>query len=121
MTAYYLYSGQSEWWQVIVLLVLFILVLVGAYYVTRVFGRFQIKKGSSQNIHQLESISVGPQKFIQLIKIGDEYILIGITKDKITFLKEIDKDNIDLSKYNKEKIAQVTPFNKQLEKFLGKK
>ena len=121
MITYYMYSGQSQWWQVIVLIALFVLVLVGACFVTRLFGKFQIKKRSSQNIHQLESISVGPQKFIQLIKIGNEYVLVGITKDKITFLKEIDEENIDLSKYEKEKIAQVTPFSKQLEKFISKK
>ncbi|MCT4545398.1 MAG: flagellar biosynthetic protein FliO [Vallitalea sp.] len=116
-----LIQSQSNWWQFIVLLILFILVLFGAYFSTKLFGKFQIKKGSSKNIHQLESISVGPQKFIQLIKIGEEFILIGVTKDKITFIKEIDKNNIDLNKYKKDNIQQVAPFSKHLEKFLGKK
>lgn len=121
MTTYILFAKQSDWLQVIVLLVLFIMVLFGAYFATRLFGSFQIKKGSSKNIHHLESISVGPQKVLQLIKVGEEYILIGVTKDKITFIKDINKENIDINKYNKDKTDLVVPFSKQLEKFLGKK
>lgn len=121
MNTYLLFAKQSDWLQVIVLMVLFIVVLFGAYFSTKLFGNFQIKKGSSKNIHQLESISVGPQKVIQLIKVGEEFILIGITKDKITYIKEINKDNIDLNKYEKDKSNQVVPFSKHLEKFLSKK
>ncbi len=113
--------GQNDWLQLIVLLVLFIVVLIGAYFATRLFGSFQIKKGNSRNIQRLESISVGPQKVLQLIKVGEEYLLIGITKDRITFMKEIDPEHIDLSHYTMDKKNQVLSFNKQLEKFLKKK
>ncbi len=113
--------GQNDWLQLIVLLVLFIIVLFGAYFATRLFGSFQVKKGTSRNIQQLESISVGPQKVLQLIKVGEEYLLIGITKDRITFMKEIDPGHIDLNHYATDKKNQVLPFNKQLEKFLKKK
>lgn len=116
-----LLTASSDWLQLSVLLILFIFVLVGAYFATRLFGNFHIKKGNSRNIKQLESITVGPQKVIQLIKVGEEYLLIGITKDRITYIKEIDKTNIDLSLYDLAKKNQGAPFNKQLEKFLKKK
>jgi flagellar protein FliO/FliZ len=120
MNIYLLSANQNNLLQVIVLLILFVTVLIAAFFTTKMFGKFQLKKGSSKNIHQLESISAGPGKFIQLIQIGEEYILIGITKDKITFLKEINKDNIDLTKYDKKDMSQVA-FSKHLEKFLNKK
>lgn len=83
--------------QIIYIFILCIVVFVGAYYTSRFLGNHQLNKKSLSNLSILEVISVGPQKTIQLIKAGNEYILIGVTRDRITFLKEVSESNIDLS------------------------
>ncbi len=101
------------------LLIAFFAVLFGAYYVTKLFARFQSKKVLGNNIKVIESIMIGPQKTIQLVKVGQEYLLIGVTKDHITYLKSIENDQVT---FNEEKLngSRNDTFNKLLEKIMKK-
>lgn len=105
--------------QIIYILILCVVVFLGAYYSSRLLGNFQMKKNKASNIKILEVISVGPQKTIQLLKIGEEFVLIGVTKDKITFIKDISKDNLDLNLF--ENHDTIIPFSQYMNKFKKKK
>lgn len=107
--------------QVIWVLLLFAIVLFGAYYTTKVLTRIQLKQHKNSNIKIVEAISVGPQKTLQLIKVGDEYVLIGVTKDQITFIKEISGEGIDLRRIEEMEQEVPVPFSKYLDKVLKKK
>ena len=81
-------------YEFIVIFLIFVIVLVGAYYTTKYVGNMQIKSSTS-NMQIIGVIYVGPQKTLQLVKIGNEIILIGVTKDNITFIKDFSKDMLD--------------------------
>lgn len=106
--------------QIIYIFILCIVVFVGAYYTSRLLGNYQLNNKKLSNLKILEVISVGPQKTIQLIKVGNEFILVGVTKDKITFLKEVSEANIDLS-LTTTNVNQSVPFKKYLENSFKKK
>lgn len=78
-----------------------------------------MKKKQDTNIKIIEATMVGPQKNLQLVKVGQEYLLIGVTKDRITFIKEIDKDSIKVDTATK--MEQGIPFSKHLEDLIKKK
>lgn len=80
------------------LIFLFALILFGAYYVTRWFGRFQYQNYQGSNIKVLESVVIGSQKMLQLIQVGNHIYLIGISKDHIAYLTEIEKEAIQIKK-----------------------
>lgn len=105
--------------QLILILILFVLIFFGAYYTSRFLGGYQMKKNKNANLKIIEAISVGPQKTVQIVKVGSEFVLIGVSKERITYIKTIDSANIDLSTHNR--LNNPVPFNKYLDKFIKSK
>lgn len=105
--------------QIIYIFIVCIVIFVGAYYASRLLGNFQLNKNRAANLKIVEVISIGPQKTVQLIKVGSEYILVGVTKDHITFIKEISESNLDINLLQGN--DQVVPFNKYLDQYFKKK
>ena len=98
---------------------IFLFVLILAYYATKFIAGSRLQRASSNNIKILESVSVGYQSVIQLLQIGDDkYIVIAVTKDKVTFLANVDKDSINLENRNID-ISKL-PFEKYLKSFMKK-
>ena len=83
--------------KLVVVLVVFIVIMYLAYRASKLVGgsRFGGKKG--KNIDLVESRAVGINSGVQLIKVGTGYFLIGVTRDKITLLSEIDKETLDVA------------------------
>ncbi|NLK20772.1 MAG: flagellar biosynthetic protein FliO [Epulopiscium sp.] len=96
------------------LIVLFMIILAAAYYVTRLLGRFQHQKYKTCNIKIIESIAIAPQKTLQLIKVGNKVYLIGITKDNIVYLSEIDGEII-----HELELDDVGVLNPKFDKYLN--
>lgn len=93
------------------------IILVAFYFLAKVVASYRYKGNKNSNIKIIESIGIGYQSMIQLIEVGNKIILIGVTKDKITFLCEVDKDSIKEGDLNSN-----TPdsFRKYLETFINK-
>ncbi len=103
--------------QLLFVLVAFVVVLVLAYYFTKFIARSRLGLKGSTNIKVLESVAVGYQSTVQLVKVADEYMLIGVTKDKITFLTNVKPDNLRFQ----EQAQTVVPFEKYLSGFFNNK
>ena len=101
--------------QVISIFILFIVILLGAYYTTKILGKHQLNKNANMSI--LEVISVGPGKTVQLIKVGEELLLIGVSKERIVFLKEVKKEHIDFTFFQNQ---HQDSFQKYYTKILDK-
>lgn len=92
-------STKTSWLenvaQLIFLLFVFILVLGLAYLAARIAGSYQsnvIQKRS--NIRVIETYRISNNKWIQIVRIGDKYAALGIGKDTVTLLMELDEDSI---------------------------
>lgn len=103
--------------QIFFLIFLVVVVVLLAYLTTRMLGTARLTKRSG-NIRIVESIAVGYQSSVQLMKAGSSYILIGVTKEKITFLTEVDKDSLLLG--DETQGINNIPFEKVINKYLKK-
>lgn len=74
---------------VISLLVILVLIYI-TYFVLKVFGKKALlKKGEFMRI--VDVLPLSSDSMLVLIKVGEQYILLGKTQKNITFLKEFEK------------------------------
>jgi flagellar protein FliO/FliZ len=107
----------KDYFQFITVIILFFVILWAAYISTRYLGNLQMNKSKGNNLKIIEVIPVGPQKTLQLIRIGSEYMVIGVSKDHITFVQSVDESKLVFSENNKE---AVIPFSAYMKKFISK-
>jgi len=97
-------------------IIIFIVVCVLAYFTTRLIAGARYGRLGKRNIQIIETVSVGQAAFIHLVRLGNEFILIGVTKGQINFLTKVANDAIDLSEYQKNVVSPPT-FETLLGKF----
>lgn len=80
--------------QLIGLIIIFVIILVATYYTTKWIGKTGLGQGKNRNISVIETYKLTQNKFIQIVKVGEKYIAIGISKDHIEYLTDVDKDQL---------------------------
>ena len=83
--------------QLTAVVVVFVLVLAGTYYVTKWIAKSGMIQSQSRNIKVIETFKITNGKYIQIIQLGKKYYSIGVTKDQITFLTPLDEAQLDFS------------------------
>ena len=107
-------SGDS-YLQFIVILIIFVGILALTYYVTKWMAGYQKTKSLGCNIEVIETSRISTTKYVQIIRIADKYMAIGVGKDEITALCEVDKDSILI----KDESESNMSFKEVLEKIKG--
>ena len=96
------------------IIIVFAAVILLAYFVTKwIAGTRQGMKRGHNNIRILESHAVGVQSSVQLLQVGAKYILISVTKERIGFLIELNKEEINAE----EQTAQILPFESVMKRY----
>jgi len=90
-------SGINSVAQFLTVLFIFILVLLLTRYTLKWTGKLQKLGNTSRNFEVIETFKVAQDKFLQIIKVGEKYLLIAICKSEISMLTELDEDGLDLS------------------------
>ena len=72
----------------------FALIIFMAVYMLKFAGRFRNYAGGNSNLRVVESRSLGAQNFVHLVKIGDRYIVVGTSKESVSFLTEAEAESI---------------------------
>lgn len=83
--------------QFFVVLFLFLFVCVITYLGTRFIATFQKGQMNCTNIDVVETFRIAPNKYIQIVRLADEYIAICVCKDTVTFLTKLDADQLKLT------------------------
>ena len=86
--------------QFLSLIVVFILLLVVVYFVTRWIGGMEQRQYGNKNIKIIEGSRVGPNKVIQIVQVGKEFFVLGIGKDEISYLGEVKEEDLTISEEN---------------------
>lgn len=106
--------GMNGILQFIVALLMLAVVLVLCYFTTRFIANYQKGVVGKGNIEVLEYKNLGNNKALQIVKVGGECYLLGISKDNITFISKIDENQLSYETQEQKKLSES--FGQVLEK-----
>ena len=92
-------------------------VAVLAYYVTKMLALSRGRGRKGGNLRIVESISLGNQSVIHLIKAADKYLVVGVSRENITMLCELSEDEVVVDEQALFD-PKETPFGKVLSRFM---
>ncbi|NTV91580.1 MAG: flagellar biosynthetic protein FliO, partial [Clostridiales bacterium] len=103
--------------EVILFIVLFGAILFLAYVATKFVAGKSGKAMKGKHINVIETVSLGPDKRLHLIKAGNQYMLISSTSKQVQFL-----DRVDIPEEEDESLAEGETDNNIFEfrKFFDK-
>lgn len=87
-------SSFQSFTQLIGVVLIFLVVLVLTYYTSKWVGGYQRINMKNKNIQIIESIGVGNNKYICLVKAGKEYLVVAVGKDEITMLAQLTEEQL---------------------------
>ena len=80
--------------QFITIILIFVFVLALTYFSTRFVGNYKKKQFVGSNIKVLETLNVSNSKYLQIIQIGKKCFAIAVCKDTITYLCELNGEDL---------------------------
>lgn len=97
--------------QLITVLLIFVFVLFITAYITKLVGGYQKMQGRNRNLEVIETLRITNTKYVQIVRAANKYIVIGVGKNEISMLTELDADELvdftaDVSS-NKESFADI--------------
>lgn len=103
----------GNYMQPIGIILMFFLILFGAYWTSRYAAKFQSGRTLGRNMTIIEAISVGPQKTLQIVRVGKTYMVVGVSRDRITLVREMDASELNIPEGE-----SSVPFGSILEKIV---
>lgn len=85
----------------VVLLLVFVFILFAAYYATKWVSNTGMNLQKNKNIKILEVFRINQTKYIYLVKMGDKVVALGVTKDHIEYIAEINEESLIFDKVDK--------------------
>lgn len=82
--------------QFITVLILFVFILAVTYLVTRWIAKVQKDKVGVGNLEVIETCRITPNKYIQIVRAGEKYLVVAVGKDEVHMLSELSEDELVL-------------------------
>lgn len=107
-------------------LLIVVIVIFFAYITARLVGSKYMKTLKGKNISVVESMSIGFDKMLYIVKVGEQYFLLSSSGKNINFLSEINPSNINnigseqTRQVSNGNILNVSNFAKYLDLFKDK-
>jgi len=115
-------SMASMFWSMLRFVGATLLVALLAWFATKkLFGgaRGGFRRGG-ENLSVIESVGLVGQATLHLVKAGEKYFVVSATKERVTFLAEVDKDDI-AELENVAPTPMNSPFGKVFSRFIKPK
>lgn len=87
-------TDLSSMFQLIRVLLIFVVVLVITALTTKWIAGYQKKTGTRKNLQIIETMKLTNNKYIQIVKAGETYLVVGIGKDEIHMLTTLEKEQL---------------------------
>ena len=82
-------AGGGSYAQFITVLLIFVAVLGVTAWTTRWIANYQKQQCVNTNIEVIETTRIANNKYIQIIRAGEKYMVIAVCRDTVTMLGEI--------------------------------
>jgi len=76
------------------LILIFVIVLVVCYYTTKFVAGRQLVQKKMGNFEVVETFSIAQNKYLQLIRMGNKYVVISVAKDSVSFITELEEAEV---------------------------
>ena len=80
--------------QLIGALIIFAFVLGITYLTTRWMGGFQKSRSNNKNLHIIETINVGNNKYISIVEAGTVCLVVSVGKDEAHLLTQLTREQL---------------------------
>ncbi len=90
-------SSLNSFLQLLGVLIIFAFVLIVTYFTTKWIGGFQKMQMSGKQFKVIDSAKIAGNKCVQILKIGDVYLVIAVGKDEVTMLAKLTEEEIGLT------------------------
>ena len=92
------YSTFAGIFKLIFLVIIFIVILVLSYLVTKWYANSSLVKNKTNNIEIKESFQLAPGKTISIVRIGEKYVALAQFKDNVVKLAELTEEELMLNR-----------------------
>lgn len=82
--------------ELITVLIIFVLVLALALFVTKWLAGYQKGQRLGSNIEVVDTCPAGNGKYIQIVRLGETYVAVAVCKDSVTLLATVPKEQLVL-------------------------
>lgn len=106
-------SGGDSYIEFITICIIFIGVLALTLYVTKWIAKYQRVQNAGKNMEVIEAIRIDASKYLQLVRIGEKYIVMAVCKDTVTMITEVPLEQL---KFTSPEESTNTTFSMLLEK-----
>lgn len=89
-------TAAGDTLQLVMTFILFFVILFGAYYLSRSLGNVYQNRTKSSNMRIIETLAISPNKYLHLVKVGEQVFLIAVTKESVEYLCEIEATALQL-------------------------
>lgn len=90
-------SSLNSFIQLLGAIVIFVFVLIITYFVTRWIGGYQKQQMSGRSFQVIDTVRIAGGKCVQVLKMGDVYLVIAVGKEEVTMLAKLTEDEIGLT------------------------
>lgn len=90
-------SSLESFIQLVGVLFVFVIVLVLTYYTTKWVGGYQKNQMSGREFKVVDTIRIANGKCVQILKLGEVYLVVAVGKDEVTMLAKLTEDEIGLT------------------------
>ena len=80
--------------QFLTVLIIFIFVLVITYLTTRYIAGVQKNRIRTGNMEIIETLRISNNKYLQIVKVGNRYLVMAVCRDTVTMLTELDEKEL---------------------------
>ena len=92
------YSTFAGIFKLIFLVIIFIVILVLSYLVTKWYANSGLVKNKTNNIEIKESFQLAPGKTISIVRIGEKYVALAQFKNNVVKLAELTEEELILNR-----------------------
>lgn len=105
--------------QLLFSIIIFVFVLAITWLVTKWIGNYQNMPSKHQNVEIIETARIANGKYIQIIRVAQEYIVIAVCKENVTFLTKLEENEIQRPEFQSNETMET--FQEILKKIKTKK
>lgn len=76
------------------LILIFVIVLVVCYYTTKFVAGRQLVQKKIGNFEIVETFAIAQNKYLQLVRMGNKYVVLSVTKDSVNVITELEEAEV---------------------------